>query len=137
MFTDTCIKYLGQMLNRNKSIQIISLSNDPAYYTRGFSDSGIETLSKVLLPNINTTFRSIDFKGQTKLTDESLPYLIRILQNSRIEDINIDETKITSRGDIVEYICINRLKNGNENIDLSRKYVYSILLYIFLYFLLL
>ncbi len=109
---DECMKSLGEYIKSNKSIEMISLSSN------NISDAGIE----ILAPNIdgNTTFKQFDFGGDYRITDKSIPFLVKMIESSHIENLGVTNTSITQENiiDVCVSLATNTFKDGSTKLGL-------------------
>lgn len=110
---DTCMRSLGEYIKFNKSIEKIWLFNN------NISDTGIEILAPFF--NGNATLRILDLNSNKKITDKSIPFLVKIIETSHVENIEIKNTEITHRNSLLWPLIFNRLKYGSDTLDLSEK----------------
>ncbi len=112
---DECMKQLGEYIKYNKSIEGISFDNN------NISDAGIEILAPYL--DGNTTFKTLNLSENEGITDKSIPFLVRMIESSHIEDINIDDTSIAQENIIDVYVSLacNIIKYGSTKLYLYDK----------------
>ncbi len=110
---DECMKSLGEYIKYNKSIEEISLGGNK------ISDTGI----KILAPHLdgNTTFKQLNLYGNKGITDKSIPFLLKMIESSHIENIDIRDTPITQMNLISVSLACNTFKYGSTKLDLSYK----------------
>ena len=110
---DECIKSLGEYIKYNKSIEVISLNSNK------ISDAGIEILAPYL--DGNTTFKELDLNYNKGITDKSIPLLLKMIESSHIENMDIRGTSITQENiiDICISLAWNTFKYGSTKLDLS------------------
>ncbi len=112
---DECMKSLGEYIKYNKSIEMMWLNNN------NISDKGIE----ILAPHLdgNTTIKYLGLYYNEGITDKSIPFLLKMIESSHIEDIGLHETSITQ--DNIIDVCIplanNIFKYDSNYLDLSEK----------------
>ncbi len=85
------------------------------------SDKSIEILAPYLDGNI--TFKRLDWSGDRRITDKSIPFLVKMIESSHIEDMDVDNTSITQENSIDVWISLacNTFKYGSTKLDLSYK----------------
>ena len=112
---DKCMKSVGEYIKSNKSIEGIWLGNN------NISDAGIEILAPYL--DGNTTFKRLDLSNNRRITDKSIPFLVKIIESSHIEEMGINNTSITQEDtiDIYVYLACNVLKYGSTKLNLLLK----------------
>ena len=107
---DNCMKSLGEYIKSNKSIEKIWL-NDIS-----ISDAGIGILVPYLDGNI--TFKVLWIGDNKGITDKSIPLLMKMIESSCIENVDIRSTSITQMNIIYVLSACNRIKYGSINLDL-------------------
>ena len=110
---DECMKSLGEYIKSNKSIKEIELN----YNT--ISDTGIEILVPYL--HDNTTFKRISLNRNKGITDQSISYLVKMIESSHIEDIDVRYTLFTQMNIVAVSLVSNTFKYGLTNLDLHGK----------------
>ncbi len=112
---DDCMKSLGEYIKSNKSIEEISLSSNK------ISDTGIEILVPYL--NGNTTFKRLYLYENKGITDKSIPLLLKMIESSHIENMDIKLTSITQKNiiDVCVSLACNVFKYGSTKLNLSWK----------------
>ena len=108
-----CMKLLGEYIKSNKSIERILL-NDTS-----ISNAGIEILAPYL--DGNTTFKQLHLSYNKGITDKSIPLLIKMIESSCIEDIDIYDTSITQKNTIDVLSVCNGIKYSSISLDLQNK----------------
>ncbi len=109
MIDDECIKSLGEYIKSNKSIKSINMS-----YTK-ISDAGIEILAHYL--NGNETFKYLYLCGNHNLTEKSIPFLMKIIEISGVEDVRIDYSPIKHSIALIAPSACNAIKYGSKKIE--------------------
>ncbi len=112
---DESMKSLGEYIKTNKSIEGILLSDNK------ISDAGIKILAPYL--DGNTTFKRLDLSGNKGITDKSTPLLLKIIESSHIENMDINYTSITQENIVDVYVSLacNTFKYGLTKLNLSDK----------------
>ncbi len=112
---DESMKSLGEYIKTNKSIEGILLSDNK------ISDAGIEILAPYL--DGNTTFKQLFMHGNKGITDKSTPLLLKIIESSHIENMDINYTSITQENIVDVYVSLacNTFKYGLTKLNLSDK----------------
>lgn len=110
---DKCMKSVGEYIKSNKSIESIYFS----YST--ITDAGIE----IFLPYIqgNTALKLLFLDSNKGITNRSTPLLLKIIESSRIENLNVDGTAITQKNIFIVPLACNAIKNGSNALDLTQK----------------
>ncbi len=110
---DECMKSVGEYIKYNKSIEAIWLGFNT------ISDAGVE----VLVPYLdgNTTFKRLYLSGNQRITDKSIPLLVKMIKSSHIVGMDISGTSITQENIIYISLACNILKHGSTKLDLSGK----------------
>ena len=112
---DECMKSLGEYIKYNKSIEGILLNRNK------ISDTGIEILASYL--DGNTTFKGLYLNGNKGITDKSIPLLMKMIESSYIERMDLYNTLITQKNiiDVCIPLTCNKIRNGSSKLDLSQK----------------
>lgn len=110
---DDAMRPLGEYIKENQSIECISIGNNR------ISDKGIEILCPYL--ESNTMIKFIDIRTNQNITDRSIPMLIKMIEISRIENVETKGTSITSDNIFVPALVNNILKNRTEGIYFDYK----------------
>ena len=112
---DECMKSLGEYIKYNRYIEEVwfNFNNIP--------DAGIEILASYL--DDNTTFKRLYLSGNKGITDKSYPLLLKMIESSHIEDMDVDNTSIAQKNIIDVYLLLacNTFKYGSTKLDLSYK----------------
>lgn len=107
---DDSMKSLGEYIQSSSTIEVITLgSND-------ITDEGIELLSSYFTNQ--ESLRKLSLGGNSEITMKSVPLLIKMIENSRLEDINIVSTKIIGSNPLTRYLVRNRLKYKSSKLEL-------------------
>ena len=112
---DECMKSLGEYIKYNKSIEVISLD------INSISDVGVEILAPYL--DGNTTFKQLYLNENKGITDKSIPLLVKMIESSHIENMDIIYTSITQENivDVCIPLASNVFKYGSTKLNLSAK----------------
>lgn len=110
---DECIKALGEYLKCNKNITSIDMG------ATQISDAGIATLMSYL--DGNMTFRHFRLAGNKAITNESIPSLIKMIESSHLENLDISCTSITQKNALGISISLRVLKLESSKLYLSGK----------------
>lgn len=86
---DKCMKSVGKYLQGTNSLEIINFARND------FSDKGIEILSKYLVGNCRLA--EINLTWNSKISDDSFPYIENIIMSSRVSEVNVDRTFISPK----------------------------------------
>lgn len=107
---DDCMKAFGEYVKSNKHIETVEISSAQ------ISDAGIEILAPYL--EGNTTLRCLRLGWNKKITDKSIPLLMKMVETSRIEVMNINETSVTRTDMFIAPLTCNIIKNGTSILNL-------------------
>lgn len=110
---DMCMLSLGEYIKSSKYIESIFLSN-----TR-ITDKGIDTLAPYM--DDKKTFKNLFLNGCHGITDTSVPSLIKIIESSDMEHIDITGTPITETTAFAISLAINSIKNGTNGLVINYK----------------
>ena len=107
------MKSVGEYIKSNTSIEGIDMS------CTSVSDKGI----KILAPHLegNTTFKWISLSGNKRITDKSIPLLVKMIESSHIEDIGVLITSISQKDIIYSSLASNTFKYGWNSLSLYGK----------------
>lgn len=100
LIDDDCIIPMAEYIQSSNSLEILHLSNNFV------GDKGIELLSKELAGN--TSLKELNLHGNTKITNNSLPCLIELINKTGITYIDITMTGISDdkQYDLVQFLQI-------------------------------
>ncbi len=84
---DQCMVYLGEYLHQNDNIERVGMGKCK------ITDKGVEILYPYLVGN--KTLHELHFFGNIGITDNSYPYLEKIIKKSAITSMDIDSTSIS------------------------------------------
>ena len=110
---DKCMKSLGEYIKSNKSIERVDIG------TTQISDAGIEILAPYL--DDNTTFKYLSISYNKGITDKAIPLLLRMIESSHIEYINVNYTSITQKSILTIPLAQNTLKYGSTKLNIRNK----------------
>lgn len=85
------------------------------------SDTGIRSLVTFL--NGNMALRQLKFDGNKGITDKSIPLLLDIINNTKIEDISVEGTDTNEQISLIVPLVANVLKNEVATLNLNEKFV--------------
>ncbi len=114
---DKCIRSICEFIKSNITIQDVNVRDTQ------ISDIGIKELSSILCQDLreDTKLRSLNFHGNKKITNKSIPLLIQLIETTHIEHIGVEYTSINQRNALLVPLTNNKLENGKTNLDLSSK----------------
>lgn len=111
-FMDSFVEYIASA----KSLREISLNKN------NITDKGIKMLSDCVA-NDNSDLEMIFLKGNTKITDASIPQLTAMIRKSSIHDIQLSGTSITNQNDIAVALFRNQVKKGYKIMSFAKRQV--------------
>lgn len=111
IFNEVSMKSLGEYIKQNKSIEHILISSTQV------SDVEIEILTPYL--NGNTTLKRLDLSSNKNMTDKSIPFLMKMIETSKIEKIHIYNTSITNPAILEVPLALNALKHQSNCLRVS------------------
>lgn len=120
---DECMASFGEFIKSNKSITHVYFN-----YT-GISDVGIETLIPYL--DGNTALKDLYFHGVKGITDKSIPFLLKIIDSSFIQELIVYDTSVTVENSLIAPLAENRIKSGSSKMLLEARQVLSCFLFLF------
>lgn len=101
---DGCMECIGQYIKENKCLEKISLARNI-----DITSKGIEILAPFLFNN--TSLKRIDFEGCRYIKKKAIPTILSIIEQSRIEDLNLYSTGIRSLQPFNFPIARNKILN--------------------------
>lgn len=104
-----CMSALGEYIKENKSLKSIRLGNK-------ITNKGIEIISPYFVGD--TKFRYLGLAENKGITDKAIPYLLRIIESSHIEKVDIPDTKGTRKRQLAISLELNKMKHGCEAVSL-------------------
>ncbi len=104
---------LGEYIKGNSAIKNVDLSNN------SLTDNGIEAIGSYL--SDNHTFKALILSGNRRITDKSLSPLLKLIETSYIENIDVNDTVITKQNALVAPLAQNIIKHGAEKLNFQRK----------------
>lgn len=110
---DKCMDSVGEYIKNSKTIETIYLNNT------NISDKGLEILASYIDDNI--VLRRINFFGNERITETSIPLITKMIELSCIESFIVNGTSITQKRIFDMPIIRNQIKNGAKIIDLQVK----------------
>lgn len=108
-----CLTDLGNLLSKNKSIHKIDIGG-----SNTINDEGVNVLFPFLVNFSSLHVLILSDAGG--ITDASVPVLTNILNNSKIQMIDIRGTSITDQFVLLHTTLKNQLKNEQAEIDVSK-----------------
>lgn len=110
---DKFIHHLGKYLIMNPSLDSI----DIGYNT--ITDEGLSILSQYIIGNRN--IRTIGLAGNIGITTKSIPLLIHMIEQSDVEDVNVNGASIKQVNALALPLARNRLRIGSVKFGYSYK----------------
>lgn len=110
---DKIITSLGEYVKSNEYIQYICIGDSH------ISDKGIEMLSSYL--HGNTSLKGIDLSRCSLVTNSSVEWLLKAIQLSHIESVDVVKTSISRDNIFAASLAVNKIKNGSEELDLNER----------------
>ncbi len=110
---DECIRFLGEYIKSNIHLESIDISNSRV------SDKGIEILAQYL--NGNTSLICLDLFGNKLVSDTSFSILVKMIETSHMQDIDINETLINQKNEIIIPLVQNILKYGFSKLLMTNR----------------
>lgn len=112
---DECMKALGEYIKSNKSIEEIRFS------TLRVSDKNIAILAPYF--EGNTTFKTLYLSGNKEITNKSIPFIVKMIESSTMDQLNVDGTSISKLSEINIALAQNVIRHGLEKIEMAYKSV--------------
>ncbi len=103
---DECLISIGEYIKSNNYIKTISLNSTQV------SDTGIEILAPYL--DGNKTLNRLLFWYNGRITDKSVPMLLKMIESSHIEYIGAFMTSITQNSVLAVALAHNRIRYGSN-----------------------
>ena len=107
LIDDYCMEDLGKMLKKNKAVVKLELSRQVA--PAGISDEGIEALAPYIISN--SSLKMLNLSGSPKITDKSVPTLLKIAGSSGLISLDIRNTSITESVELRVSLKIKSIKS--------------------------
>lgn len=107
---DHCVKSLGEYIISNKNIKGISLGFNT------ISDAGIEVLAPYF--DDNSTLKRLSIDGNKRITNKSIPTLVKMIESSHIESLGFDSIPNAPNNILVVALSCNWIKNGANQLIL-------------------
>ena len=104
---ENCVESLGEFIKSCPTLKKLDLSGK-IFGDRISMGQLNDEFVKKLFPFIkgNKNLESIDFSNNEKITNESISYLVEIIETSNINDININKTSLSSSS-IIHLMLVN------------------------------
>lgn len=106
---DNCMEALGQLIKNNDKLEKLYLKKN-----RGITSEGIEKIAPYIKGN--TSLKCFDVEGCKAIKNKSLPLIVSIITNSRIENIVGEYTSIKNVNPIVIAAIKNKLLNKTDTL---------------------
>lgn len=103
------MRALGEYVQNNTSIEDIDASGC------NIADEHLEILAPYM--EGNTTLKRLILNWSTRITDKSVPYLVRMLEKSHISVLGIEGTSIVKSIDLFIPLACNATQYGSGNFD--------------------
>lgn len=110
---DDCMMMLNAYISNNRSVEHVNIGSNR------ISDKGIEILSENFTGN--PSFKELVIQHNQTLTDNSLPFLIKMIESSSIERLDVTRTLLTRLNVLIAPLALNVFRNGTIKLDLSKK----------------
>lgn len=111
---DESIPILVEMIKRYPKLQVIEIGGND------ISDAGLEQFPVDIASK--SQLKSLSFAGNKNISNSSIPTLVELIQNSKIENVNLKGTSITICTTISGSF-IKSIFNGKDKIEFWQKYV--------------
>lgn len=108
---DECMKSLGDFVKNNQHLERLNVG-----YNK-ISDKGIEIISEQLIGNM--VLKILYLNWNKRITDASNQCLIKMIQSSHVQHIDIQHTSITQKNLIAVPLTHNAMKYGSNALRLS------------------
>lgn len=99
---DDCMTSLSEFIQQSKFLEELKVCYNL------ISDKGVEILSKHLIGN--TAIKKLDLSSNKKITDTSIPILIKAIESSQMFYVNISMTEVTLNSALVVPLAHNVMK---------------------------
>lgn len=100
------MKKLGEFVKQNNHLETLAIEYDHVKH------KGLKLLSKYLAGN--TSIQTLGLHGEHGPNRRTLPLMKKIIESSRIETIEIEETAYFPYHEIFIPLAQNQLKNGSK-----------------------
>lgn len=108
---DACMKSLGEFIKSSNCISHLYLSGSSV------SDSGVEMLANLCCGN--TSLKCLYLSGMIKVTDKSIPSLVRLIESTHIENLKVDNGAVTLLNTLCLPLAHNLLKYGSDSFSMT------------------
>lgn len=108
---DEFIPSLGSFIQNNKHMKILDIGMN------AITNKGVEMLSEYL--DGNSLLKEFHLSHNANITNDSIPFLLRMIESSNIESLRINGTSVTEKNLLIVPITHNLMKCGKEALDLS------------------
>lgn len=105
---------LGELLQENKIITLVGFENGYIQRKNKMTNKALELLAPYL--EGNTTLRSLDLSGNDLINQKSFPTIIKILEQSNVENITLGRVVLGDRLILALKMNANKIKNGSTGI---------------------
>lgn len=111
---DTCIHDIGHYVMNNASIERLDVGNL-------ITDRGVEILIQYLLKG--SRLKKLDLSSNKSITNQSIPIMMKMIDATSVEDIDVKFTQVTNMNALVVVIAMKLLRNTSSMIDIGRRLV--------------
>ena len=117
LISDQCMESIGEFIHDNPTLECIDLS------LNFITDHGIKSIQPHLVGN--TSLRNINFGYNDGISNLSASVLSQIIELSRIEEVDVQGTRIMPTNILIPPLISNIIKNGErKSIRYSTRYAY-------------
>lgn len=113
MIDNRCIESLGEYVKISNSITKIDIGYNM------ISDLGIKLLAPYL--SINNSITHLFLQGNENITSKSIPVLLKIIETTRLEEIEIRNVSIVKSNPLMLPLAHNVIKYASNELDLRFK----------------
>ncbi len=107
---DACMKSLGELIQNTQNFDTLNLSRNQ------ITSKGIDTLLEYLIGN--TVLENLTLFGNHLITDTSIPLLVKVIEQSRIGYLMLQDTSITRKNPLILPLADNVMKYEFKELNL-------------------
>lgn len=104
---------LGELLKENQAMIYLYIGSNK------ISDTGMSSLCDHIIAN-NNALRYVGITACENISNKSLPLILKMIETTKIEEINLSCTGISQRNEVQAQLTLNQIKNGKTILELRR-----------------
>lgn len=107
------MKSIGEYTKANSFLESLRMGKN------NISDDGIGVLAEYIAGN--TTLNGLYIYSSRKISNFSLPILVKMIESSRLTDVKVNNSSFNKHNALVLPLALNAIKFGSPVLDLSSK----------------